>query len=594
MTSSFLKITKINGLRAFSRRRDADLVLKNGHRSKHSYLYGASIDPLRPYTIGRIFNDAVRQNPDQKYLVSRHENKTYTYATIDSEVDKLCRSFNAIGLKRGERIGVWMPNCALYVSLVLAASRLGLIFVNINPAYQSDELKHSLTLVGVKCLVALETFKTQNYPEIIERIDQDIWKRPPNSPVKSKVLPFLETVVFNSENRINGAYNLESFLDLGSNRNYDVPNIQPDEGCNIQFTSGTTGKPKATLLNHFGMVNNINFIMKRLGIHENGNLNTFCCMPPLFHTFGLSIGILGTLITKSTLYFPSAHFEPKAAVDVIIQDKCTFIFGTPTVLVDVIAAFEKLPPEQRNNKVKYAMTGGAPCSPVLIKKFKKTFPGTKLVSVFGMTETSPITFQNYHDDTDEQIMSTVGQIHDHVEAKVVDLNGEMVPFGTPGELLIRGYVNMIGYYNDEEKTKETIDSTKWLKTGDQFMLYENGYGNVVGRTKDMIIRGGENIFPVDIEYFLESHPLITQVQVYGVPDERMGEEVCASVIVKEGSTLTETDIKSYCKGKISHFKVPKYVFIEKGEFPKTGSGKVQKFLLKEIAIKRIAKYNEHY
>ncbi|VVC42217.1 AMP-dependent synthetase/ligase,AMP-binding enzyme, C-terminal domain [Cinara cedri] len=587
--SSLFKNGKFKGLVNFNLRQIIYIFSRKRHWSKCSYLHGVSKSSLKSSTIGGIFDDAVRKNPDREYLVSRHENKRYTYAAMDSEVNKLCRSFNAVGLRRGDRLGVWLPNCALFYSALIAAARLGIISVTINPAYQSDELKHSLTLAGVKCLVTMETFKTQNYPAIIEQIDPEIWKRSPNTPVESKTLPLLETVVFNTENLINGAYNLESFYDLGSSKNYVIPNVQTDEGCNIQFTSGTTGgKPKAALLNHFSMINNMYFTMKRLGIYEYDVLHKFCCPMPLFHIFGLSAAILGSMLTKSTVYLPSAHFEPKATVDVITKEKCTFFFGTPTMYVDIISIFEKLSSEQRENDVRLAITGGAPCSPNLMNKFKKLFPGVTLTSVFGMTETSPSTFQNLPNDTDERILSTVGRIHDHVEAKVVDSNGDMVPFGTPGELLIRGYVTMIGYFNDAEKTKETIDSTRWLRTGDQFVLHEDGYGMAVGRIKEIIIRGGENIFPVEIEHFLEVHPLILQAQVYGVPDDRMGEEVCASVIVKEGATFTEADIRAYSKGKIAHFKIPKYIFIEKNEFPKTASGKVQKSKLKELALRRIS------
>ncbi|CAI6367180.1 unnamed protein product [Macrosiphum euphorbiae] len=567
------------------------ILSRNNHWSKHSYVCGATNDPLRAYTVGGVFNDVVQQTPDREFLVSQHENKRYTFAAMDSEVDKLCRSFNAVDLKRGDRVGIWMPNCVLYYTAIIAAARLGLILVNINPAYQSDELKHTLTLAEVKCLLTLEKFKTQNYPEILEKVDSDIWKRPSNTPIKSKVMPTLESVIFDSENHINGAYNLQTFFDLGFNSNYSIPNVQPDEGCIIQFTSGTTGKPKAALLNHFGLMNNAYSIMKRLGIYDSiskGKLHKFCNPMPLFHVAGLSIGVLGPMITKSTVVLPSAHFEPKTAVDVLTKEKCTILFGTPTIFVDIMSVFENLSPTLQDNDLELGFSGGATCSPALMTKFNNMFPRAKILSLFGMTETSPCSFQNFTDDSDERVKTTMGFIQDHVEAKVVDTNGDMVPFGTPGELLIRGYLVMNGYFNDEEKTKETIDSNGWLHTGDQFVLYEDGYGNHVGRIKEMIIRGGENLFPKEIEYFLESHPSISQVQVYGIPDHRMGEEVCASVIVKEGATVTEADIKAYSKGKIAHFKIPKHIFIEKDGFPKTASGKVQKNRLREMAIQRIS------
>ncbi|KAL4143266.1 hypothetical protein QTP88_005619 [Uroleucon formosanum] len=593
MTNCLLfKITNLKGLNAINRRKIHQSFSRNNHWSKYSYVYGASSDPLKPYTVEGVFNDAVQQTPDREFLVSRHENKRYTFAAMEFEVDKLCRSFNAVGLKHGDRVGIWMPNCVLYLTAIIATARLGLILVNINPAYQSDELKHTLTLADVKCLLTLENFKTQNYPEILEKIDSDIWKRPPNTPVNSKVLPTLKSVIFDSENQINGAYNLQTFFDIGFNSNYSIPKIQPDEGCIIQFTSGTTGKPKAALLNHFGLMNNAYCIMKRLGIYDNiskGKLNKFCNPMPLFHASGLSIGVLGPMITKSTVVLPSAHFEPKTAVDVLTKEKCTILFGTPTIFVDILSVLEKLSLAQQVNDLEFGLTGGATCSPILMTKFNNMFPRAKILSLFGMTETSPCSFQNFTDDSDERVKSTVGFIQDHVEAKVVDTNGNMVPFGTPGELLVRGYIIMNGYFNDEEKTKEIIDSNGWLHTGDQFVLYEDGYSSHVGRLKEMIIRGGENLFPKEIEYFLESHPSISQVQVYGIPDHRMGEEVCASVILKSGAMVTEADIKAYSKGKISHFKIPKYIFIEKDGFPMTATGKVQKNRLREMAMQRISR-----
>ncbi|XP_060865725.1 medium-chain acyl-CoA ligase ACSF2, mitochondrial-like [Metopolophium dirhodum] len=589
---SLFKITNLKGLSAINRHKIHHRFSRNTHWSKYSYVCGASSDPLKAYTVGGVFNDVVQQTPDREFLVSRHEDKRYTFAAMDSEVDKLCRSFNAVGLERGDRVGIWMPNCVLYFTAIIATARLGLILVNINPAYQSDELKHTLTLADVKCLLTLEKFKTQNYPEILEKVDPDIWKRPSNTPVKSKVMPTLKSVIFDSENHINGAYNLQTFFDLGFNANYSIPNVQPDEGCIIQFTSGTTGKPKAALLNHFGLMNNAYSIMKRLGIYDGiskGILHKFCNPMPLFHASGLSIGALGPMITKTTVVLPSAHFEPKAAANAITEEKCTILFGTPTIFVDIMSVFENLSPTLQANDLKFGLSGGATCSPILMTKFNNMFPRAKILSLFGMTETSPCSFQSFTDDSDERVKSTMGFIQDHVEAKVVDTNGDMVPFGTPGELLIRGYLNMNGYFNDEEKTKETIDSNGWLHTGDQFVLYEDGYGNHVGRLKEMIIRGGENLFPKEIEYFLESHPSISQVQVYGIPDHRMGEEVCASVIVKEGATaVTEADIKAYSKGKISHFKIPKYIFIEKDGFPMTATGKVQKNRLREMAMQRIS------
>lgn len=350
--------------------------------------------------------------------------------------------------------------------------------------------------------------------------------------------------------------------------------INPDSGCNIQFTSGTTGLPKAALLSHFSFVNNGYLIGKRNEF--NTKAHRICFQTPLFHAYGLVIGVVAAIHYGTTIVLPDAGFNVAKSLEAIQKEKCTVVYGTPTMYVDLLAKQKELGVQVNTPEI--AVTGGAACSPEMFKKIMKKLGVKKVKTVFGMTELSAVIFQSMYEETIQQMAETVGYIQEHVEAKVVDDKGQTVPFGERGELWIRCYSAMLEYWDDPEKTKETIGNDKWLKTGDQFVLQEDGYGKIVGRIKEMIIRGGENIFPKEIEDFLSTHPNVAEVHVVGVPDERLGEEMCAFVKLKPETMLSHADMKHFCKGNIAHFKIPRYLEIVE-DFPKTQSGKIQKFKL---------------
>lgn len=356
--------------------------------------------------------------------------------------------------------------------------------------------------------------------------------------------------------------------------------ISPDSGCNIQFSSGTTGQPKAILLSHFNLINNGYHIGQRLGFHLSAGRHRICMQMPFFHVYGTVIAVVTAMHFGETLVLPDAGFNTAKSLEAITAEKCTVLYGTPTMHVDLLARQRSVCADI--SSLEMATTGGAHCTPELYRRMQTELQVGRVKTIYGLTETTSTTFQSVDGpETDRQFQETVGKLHDHLEAKVVDEQGTAVPFGTRGELCVRGYSTMLGYWGDEEKTRETLGNDGWLRTGDQFVLQEDGYGRIVGRLKEMIIRGGENLFPKEIEDFLTTHPKIQEVHVIGVPDERMGEEVCAYVKLHQAAdTLTADELKAFCKGQIAHFKIPRYLKIV-DRFPKTQSGKIQKFKMLE-------------
>lgn len=379
-----------------------------------------------------------------------------------------------------------------------------------------------------------------------------------------------------------GALNINDAFELASSEQVSAiegrqSTIIPDSGFNIQFTSGTTGQPKAALLSHFSLLNNGFLIGKRNELDKKQHRICFQC--PFFHAYGLVIGAVAALHYGTTMVLPDAGFNPAKSLEAIVKEKCTVVYGTPTMYVDLLAKQQELGVQVTTPEI--AVTGGAACTPELFRKIRDNLKVKKVKTVFGMTELSAVIFQSLFEETPDQMTSTVGYIQEHVEAKVVDEKGNTVPFGERGELLIRCYSGMLEYFNDPVKTKETVGNDKWLKTGDQFVLQENGYGKIVGRLKELIIRGGENIFPKEVEDFIATYPNVEEVHVIGVPDERMGEEMCAFVKLKPETMMSQEDLKHFCKGNIAHFKIPKYLEVV-NDFPKTASGKIQKFKLLKI------------
>ncbi|XP_067626068.1 medium-chain acyl-CoA ligase ACSF2, mitochondrial [Eurosta solidaginis] len=568
----------ISYLRSSSGKYSTDIKEHNIHPA---YLHHIGKDPLIYRNIGQQLERSVADFGTTESIVSCHEQKRYTFRSLIDEVDRVAAGLLKLGLKQGDHVGIWAPNNMHWYLTMLGAARAGLVSVGINPAFQAPEVDYCLKKVKVKAVIMPETFKKQRYYEIIQSICPEL-PDSVNGNIKSTKLPHLKHVIIDTPHKLKGTLSFDDLLGLSNATERDLitqlqRHISPDSGCNIQFTSGTTGQPKAAVISHYNFVNNGTHIGNR---NQLDNSSRICVQVPLFHAFGVVITIIAGLVHGSTLVLPSAGFSPAASLHAIVDENCTVIHGTPTMYVDLIKQQRKLKLPLKTAKM--AITGGAPCSPQLFLDIKNVLGLEHVRTVFGMTETTAVIFQSRSGDCMEQILNTVGHVQDHIEAKVIDDQGRTVAYGECGELCVRGYVTMLGYYDDEQKTKETIGKDKWLRTGDQFVLQADGYGRIVGRLKEMIIRGGENIFPKEIEDFLNTHPKICESHVIGVPCERMGEEICAVVRLHDESTkISREDIKEFAKGKLAHFKIPLYVIPTK-DFPKTTSGKIQKFKLREI------------
>uniref|UniRef100_W8B701 Medium-chain acyl-CoA ligase ACSF2, mitochondrial n=1 Tax=Ceratitis capitata TaxID=7213 RepID=W8B701_CERCA len=578
------RILGANGLSSFVliRRLSASITKTvEAHKFYPAYLHYVGKDPLVYRNVGQQLEKTVAEYGSTEAIVSCHEQKRYTFRSLIEEVDRVAAGLLKLGLKQGDHVGIWAPNNMHWYLTMLGAARAGLVSVAINSALQARELDYCLKKAKVKAVVMSETFKSQNFYEIMKSICPEL----PDSVdgrINSVNLPHLKHVIIDTPNRLKGALSFDDLLGLSNRTEYEAitqlqRHIAPDSACNIQFTSGTTGHPKAAVISHYHFVNNGIHISNRNQFDSNTRI---CVQVPLFHAFGTVITIMAAMDKGSTLVLPAAGFSPADSLKAIVDEKCTVIHGTPTMYVDLIKKQRELKLPLKTAKM--AVTGGAPCSPQLFLDIKNVLGLERVQTVFGMTETTAIIFQTRPGDSMDQILNTVGHLQDHVEAKVIDAEGKTVGFGESGELCVRGYLTMLGYYEDEEKTNETIGRDGWLRTGDQFILQADGYGRIVGRLKEMIIRGGENIFPKEVEDFLNSHPDICETHVVGVPCERLGEELCAFVRLQDGVTkISRDEIKEFCKGKLAHFKIPRYV-IRVDNFPKTASGKIQKFKLVEV------------
>ncbi|XP_049764636.1 medium-chain acyl-CoA ligase ACSF2, mitochondrial-like isoform X1 [Schistocerca cancellata] len=555
---------------------------------KLSYWHEASEIPLVNLTVGQLVDKSAQLWGDREAIVSVHQGHRLTFQEVKEKVDKLAAGFLEIGLKHGDALAVWAPNLTEWYLTSLAANKAGLVIVNINPAYQIPELEYCLKKVHVRALVAAETFKTQKYPEMVQALAPEVTAAKPGH-LKSLNLPNLTTVIVIGDKQYPGMFRFSDVMDCASTASFEKLkqldyDIQADEGCNVQFTSGTTGHPKATLLSHHSVVNNSYFLGERAGLYKKHH--RICLQVPFFHCFGNVCGVLNSLHHGCTIVLPSAGFKGEDSAKAILKEKCSIVYGTPTMNIDLLNFVESS--GLKINSLEILASGGAISSPDLYEKLTRTFGLERVTTFYGMTETAPLSFIPEENDPPEKTYTTVGRVIDHVEVKVVDETGKMVPLGTTGELWVRGYCNMLGYWGDKKHTEETIREDRWLRTGDAFILEENGYGKIVGRIKDMIIRGGENIFPKEIEILLETHPSVSEAQVFGIADDRLGEQVCVAISTKKGHKLTEQDVKDFCRGKIAHFKIPHYIrFVE--EFPKTVSGKIQKFKLRKMLEKELGK-----
>ena len=547
-----------------------------------SYVHGASDQPLIGKTIGQFFDDACAKWATRPALVVRHQNVRLSYAELREAVDKLAAGLLTLELNPGDRIGIWSANNSEWVLTQFASAKAGLILVNINPAYRTAELEYALNKVGCKALILAERFKTSDYVGMLRELAPELGHAQPGK-LESARLPALRSVVLLGDSWHPGTFRFSEIMTRGGASETKriaelAPQLQFDEPINIQFTSGTTGFPKGATLSHHNILNNGFFIGEAMRLTSEDRL----CIPvPLYHCFGMVLGNLAALTHGACMVFPGEGFDPLATLQAVAEERCTALHGVPTMF---IAQLDH--PEFSRFDLSSLRTGimaGSPCPIEVMKRAIGNMHLSEITIAYGMTETSPVSFQSSTEDPLERRVSTVGRIQPHVEVKIVDLNGRIVPTGTPGELLTRGYCVMLGYWGDEERTREAIDAARWMHTGDLATIDAEGYCNIVGRIKDMVIRGGENVYPREIEEFLYRHPKIQDVQVIGVPDDRYGEEICAWVKLRPGVSATEEEIRAFCRDQIAHYKVPRYIkFVD--EFPMTVTGKIQKFIMRERTI----------
>jgi fatty-acyl-CoA synthase len=544
-----------------------------------SYVSGTSDRPLMYRTVDGVLKAAAHEHPDRVALLVPYQSVRWTFAQFDHEVERVARGMLACGLEPGERIGIWAPNCAEWVLTMFAAARVGLILVNINPAYRTTELEFALRLVDCRALVFARRFKGSDYAEILGSLIPELRAASPGR-LYCAAIPELRMLIQLGNEPVCGALSFDDLMiaghDLDDAQLQLIENDQDaDRIFNIQFTSGTTGLPKGAALTHFNIVNNALFCGEGMRLEPNDHL----CIPvPLYHCFGMVIGVLAAMTHGAASVFPGEGFEPLAVLETVASERCTALLGVPTMF---IAELEH--PRFREFDLSSLRTGimaGSPCPIAVMRRVIAEMHMPEVTIAYGMTETSPASFQSRHDDPLERRVGTVGRVHPHVQVKIIDAQGRVTPCGTPGELLTRGYSVMRGYWGDPERTREAIDEGGWMHTGDLALIDEEGYCNIVGRVKDMIIRGGENISPREIEEFLYRHPAVFDVAVVGVPDPKYGEAVCACIRLRDGMMPTEEEIREFCRGAIAHYKVPRYVrFVE--SFPLTISGKVQKYLIRE-------------
>ena len=537
-----------------------------------SYVHGTSDIPLLGDTIGENFDRTVADAPDSEALVVRHQNVRWTWAELRQRVDAFAAGLLELGLERGDRIGIWSPNNPEWIIAQYATAKAGLILVNINPAYRTTELEHALRSTACRALITARRFKTSDYLAMLRAIP-------------AERLPSLRTVILIGEPE-EGTFPFDEVLRQGERSGPERmlvmgKDLQFDDPVNIQFTSGTTGAPKGATLTHHNILNNALFTALGMNLHPGDRL----CIPvPLYHCFGMVMASLACITRGAAIVLPSEAFDPRAALEAVEAERCTHIHGVPTMFVAELAH----PEFARFNlsSLRGGIMAGAPCPIELMRRVIGEMNIREMTICYGMTETSPVSFQSSVTDPVERRVSTVGRVHPHVEVKIVDASGRIVPRGTPGELLTRGYSVMQGYWNDAEHTASSIDGAGWMHTGDLATLDEEGFCNIVGRLKDIIVRGGENISPREIEEFLYTHPKIETAQIFGVPDEKYGEAVCAWIRLRAGEQMDEADLRKFCDGRIAHYKVPRYVrFVD--DFPMTVTGKIQKFAMRDEMTRRL-------
>ncbi len=547
-----------------------------------SLVRGAAEPALLEHTIGEALVRAAKAWPTQEALVSVHQGIRWTYQQFSDAVDRLAAGLLALGLEKGDRVGVWAPNCAEWTLVQFATARVGLIQVNINPAYRLSEVEYTLNKVGVKALVCAREFKTSHYVAMINELAPEIATSQPGQ-LRAMRMPELRHVIQIGGTPAPGWLGFADIAGLATDAHVNqmeaiAAKLDRKDAINIQFTSGTTGLPKGATLSHRNILNNAFFVGEGMGLKPGDRL----LIPvPLYHCFGMVMGNLACVVHGATMVYASEGYEPLAVLKTVEAERCTGLHGVPTMFIAELEHpdFEKFD----LSSLRTGVMAGSPCPIEVMKKVIDRMNMHQVGIGYGMTETSPVSFQTSIDDPLERRVSTVGRVQPHLEVKIVDESGATVVRGQPGELCTRGYSVMIGYWDDPEKTAEAIDAEGWMHTGDLATIDNEGYCNIVGRIKDMVIRGGENVFPREIEEYLFRHPKIEDVQVIGVPDPKYGEEICAWIKLRAGETSSREEIAAFCKGQIAHYKIPRYVkFVD--AFPMTVTGKIQKFEMRKAMI----------
>jgi fatty-acyl-CoA synthase len=550
--------------------------------SPPSYVCGTSPQPLLGETVGRYFDTVCAAQGGRLAVVARHQGIRWTYAELKVHVDALAAGLVALGLGRGDRIGIWAPNCAEWLVTQYAAAKLGAILVNINPAYRTSEFEYAINKVGCKMLVTAPRHKSSDYVAMLRELAPELANSRPGELLAERLPPLRLVITLGTAPHL-GCLGFDAALAAGgelARRQVEETgrSLQFDEPVNIQFTSGTTGYPKGATLSHHNILNNGYFVGEAIGLRADDRL---CAPVPLYHCFGMVMANLACLTHAACVVYPSEAFDPLAVLEAVAAERCTALYGVPTMFIGILnhpnfAGFDV-------SSLRTGIMAGAPCPIEVMRQVVERLHMPEITIAYGMTETSPVSFQSGTDEPLERRVSTVGRIHPHVEVKIVNADGQVVPRGEPGELCTRGYSVMLGYWDDPARTAEALDAAGWMHTGDLATLDQAGYCNIVGRIKDMVIRGGENVYPREIEEFLYRHPAVQDVQVIGVPDPTYGEELCAWVIVKPGAALEAEALREFCRGQIAHYKIPRYVkFV--ASFPMTVTGKVRKFEMRAAMV----------
>ncbi len=536
-----------------------------------SYVHGANSQPLLGQTIGAAFDATAAAHPDGMALIARHQGIRWTYAELKDRIDAFAAGLLALGLEPGDRIGVWAPNCAEWAITQFATAKAGLILVNINPAYRLSEAEYALNKAGCRALVIAVRHKASEYLGMVREL-RDTGR-----------IPLIEAVITIGDDPHRGCMSFPHVSNTAKRadraRLAEIGQaLQFDDPINIQFTSGTTGFPKGATLTHHNILNNGHFVAEAIGL---GSGEKLCIPVPLYHCFGMVMGNLGCVTHAATMVYPSEAFEARAVLEAVEAEGCQSLYGVPTMFIAMLdhpdfARFDL-------TSLRTGIMAGSPCPTEVMRQVIDRMHMPKVTIAYGMTETSPVSFQSGVDDDLERRVATVGRVQPHLEAKVVDEQGRIVARGQAGELCTRGYSVMAGYGGEPERTAEAIDAAGWMHTGDLGVIDAQGYGTIVGRIKDMVIRGGENVYPREVEEFLHRHPAIADVQVIGIPDKAFGEELCAWIIVKAGETLDADAVRAFCQDQIAHYKIPRHIrFVD--AFPTTVTGKVRKFAMREVMI----------